>query len=265
MTYNGDLITDDGDRANLLNDDFASIDTSDNGIIPDLERVVPEKSNLVNIEFTSDSIYAAVRKLRINGAYGFPPRLFKTLASCLSAPLSLLFSSFMSIGKVPQNWKHAVVTPIYKNGSASCVSNYRPISLTCVACRLMERVIVNKTLKFMRANNAITKHQHRFLSRRSTTSNLLESISDWTLSINNKKSVGIAYIDYKRAFDSVSTSKLLLKLRSYGISGQLLCWIECFLLNRTQQTRVGTSLSTVTSLTSGVVQGSVLEPLLFIL
>ena len=149
---NGDLITDDGDRANLLNDYFASMGTSDNGIIPDLERVVPEKSNLENIEFTSDNIYAAIRKLRLNGASGpdgFPLRLFKTLASCLSAPLSLLFSSFMSIGKVPQNWKHAVVTPVYKNGSASCVSNYRPISLTCVACNLMERVIVKKTLNFL--------------------------------------------------------------------------------------------------------------------
>jgi len=129
----------------------------------------------------------------------------------------------------------------------------------------MERVIVNKTLTFLRANKVITKHQHGFLSGRSTTSNLLESMSDWTLSINDKKSVGVAYIDYKRAFDSVSISKLVLKLRSYSISGQLLSWIECFLQNRTQQTRVGTSLSTITSLTSGVVQGSVIGPLLFIL
>jgi len=115
------------------------------------------------------------------------PRLSKTLASCLSAPLSLPFSSFMSIGKVPQNWKHAVVTPVYKNRSAPCVSNYRPISLTCVACKLMERVIGNKTLNFLRANKVITKHQHGFLSGRSTTSNLLECTSDWTLSINDEK------------------------------------------------------------------------------
>ena len=77
--------------------------------------------------------------------------------------------------------------------------------------------------------------------------------------------MGVACINYKRAFDSVSTSKLLLKLRSCGISGQLLSWIECFLLNRTQQTRIGTSFSSITSLTSGVVQGSFIGPLLFIL
>jgi len=121
---NGDVITDDIERAILLNDYFVSMCTNDNGIIPDLDRVVPENSNLENIEFTPENIYAAIRKLRISGAsgpHGFSPRLFKTLASCLSAPLSLLFSSFMLIGKIPQNWKHAVVTPVYKNGSASCV------------------------------------------------------------------------------------------------------------------------------------------------
>jgi len=85
-------------------------------------------------------------------------------------------------------------------------------------------------------------------------------------SIHDKKSVGVAHIDYKRPFDSVSISKLVSKLRSYGILGQILSWIECFLQNRTQQTRVGTSLSTITSLTSGVVQGlDVIGPLLFIL
>jgi len=149
--------------------------------IPDLDRVVPENSNLENIEFTPDNIYAAIRKLRISGAIGpdgFPPQTVQDISELLiRTVVTILFSSFISIGKVPQNWKHAV----YKNGSASCVSNYRPISLICVACKLMERVIVNKTLNFRRANKVITKHQHGFLSGRSTTSNLLECISDWTL------------------------------------------------------------------------------------
>jgi hypothetical protein len=129
----------------------------------------------------------------------------------------------------------------------------------------MERVIVNRTLDFLRKHGVITKHQHGFLSGRSTTSNLLEALNDWTLTLNDRKSVGVAYIDYKRAFDCVSHNKLLIKLQSYGISGQLLSWIESFLQNRTQETRVGGSLSTITKLTSGVVQGSVIGPLLFVL
>ena len=211
---------------------------------------------------------AAIKQLKLGGAGGpdgFPPRVFKKLAVCIKDPLSLIFTSFMSVGQLPRDWKHAVVTPVYKSGAASSASNYRPISLTCVACKLMERVIVKQTLGFLRKHGVINAHQHGFLSGRSTTTNLLESVNDWTLAINDRKSVGAVYIDYKRAFDCVSHSKLLLKLRSYGISGQLFNWIANFLQNRTQQTRVGSSLSNITDLTSGVVQGSVIGPLLFVL
>ena len=120
----------------------------------------------------------------------------------------------MSVGRVPQEWKHALVTPVYKSGPVSSITNYKPISLTCVACKLMERVIVNETLCFLRRYGLITKHQHSFLSGRSTTSNLFEALNDWTLAINDKKSAAVAYIDFKRAFDCVSHSKLLMKLRS---------------------------------------------------
>ena len=154
-----------------------------------------------------------------------------------------MFTSFMSIGKIPEEWKHAVVAPVYKNGSASSAANYRPISLTCVACKLMERVIVNETLCFLRKHGLITKHQHGFLSGRSTTSNLLETLNDWTLTINNKNSIAAAYVDYKRAFDCVSHNKLLLKLRSYGISGNLHNWIEHFLTHRLTHTLLNSQTS----------------------
>jgi len=93
----------------------------------------------------------------------------------------------------------------------------------------------------------------------------LETLNDWTLAINDRKSVGVAYVDFAKAFDTVCHRKLLTKLSSCGISGQLLKWIESFLSCRTQQTRVGQSLSSIIELTSGVVQGSVLGPLLFVL
>ena len=129
----------------------------------------------------------------------------------------------------------------------------------------MERIISNDMLAYLRQHNAITEQQHGFLSGRSTTTNLLESINDWTIAIKNKQSVIVAYIDYSKAFDTVSHTKLLSKLTAYGISGRLLSWIAGFLSNRTQQTRVGSTLSNVASLVSGVVQGSVIGPLLFLL
>jgi ribonucleases P/MRP protein subunit RPP40 len=171
----------------------------------------------------------------------------------------------MSVGKIPNEWSHAIVTPVYKGASASSVTNYRPISLTCVASKIMERVIVCDLLIYLRRHNVINKQQHGFLSGRSTTSNLLESICDWTLALNDSKSVAVANIDFAKAFDSVCTGKLLHKLSSYGISGQLLKWISSFLSDRSQQTRVGCLLSDPIKLSSGVVQGSVIGPLLFVL
>ena len=100
----------------------------------------------------------------------------------IAEPVSLIFTSFMSVGKIPSEWSHAIVTPVYKRGSASSVSNYRPISLTCVVSKIMERVMVYDILIYLRHHNLISKQKHGYLSAISTTSNLLlESLSDWIL------------------------------------------------------------------------------------
>jgi hypothetical protein len=203
--------------------------------------------------------------LRTNWSARCGTSLYKKLAPVLAGPLSLIFTSFMSIGQMPRAWVHAFVTPVYKGGDSSDVSNYRPISLTCVASKIMERIIVTDILAYLRSHNVIDRRQHGFLSGRSTSTNLLESLNDWTLAIRDKKSVLVAYIDYSKAFDSVNHRKLLTKLSAYGISGNLISWISNFLRGRTQQTKIGTALSQTVSLASGVVQGSVIGPLLFLL
>jgi hypothetical protein len=109
----------------------------------------------------------------------------------------------------------------------------------------------------------ITPHQHGFLKRHSTSTNLLESIHDWSISLANNRSVNIAYIDYKSAFDCISHNKLLVKLSSYGIRGSLFHWIAAFLTNRSQSVKINTSISKSCLVVSGVPQGSVLGPLLF--
>jgi hypothetical protein len=264
----GDLITSDKDRAGVLNEYFTSVCTKDNGLTCPMSSKVQENTFIDNITFSPTAVMNAIKKLKPNNASGpdgFPPLLFKKLSTSLAEPLSLLFTSFFSMGQVPQEWLRAIVTPVYKSGLASNVKNYRPISLTSVACKVMERIIVCEMLCYLRSNNLISKQQHGFLSRRSTTTNLLETLNDWTLAIDNKNALSAVYIDFARAFDTVCRSKLCYKLSCYGIAGNLLKWIQSFLTDRSQCTRVGHSSSDYASLSSGIVQGSILGPLLFLL
>ena len=171
----------------------------------------------------------------------------------------------MSTSSVPNEWRAAHGVPVFKSGSSAQVANYRPISLTCIACKLMERNIIVNLLGYLHQHKLISKVQHGFKSRRSTTTNLLETINDWSLTNSNRRIASTVYINFSRAFDSVCHNKLFCKLRSLGIEGNLLSWIISFLSNRTIRTLVGSALSNSCPLRSGVVQGSCIGPLLFVL
>ena len=115
--------------------------------------------------------------------------------------------------------KTAIITPVFKKGVAGCVTNYRPISLTCVVSKIMERVISKNILEHLSTNQLLSSDQHGFVSKRSTCTNVLESLNDWSLTIQDGHSVTVAYIDFDKAFDSVSHNKLLYCLHLYGIRG----------------------------------------------
>ena len=129
----------------------------------------------------------------------------------------------------------------------------------------MERILNENILNYLLVNNLITKHQHGFIRGRSTSTNLLECIYDWSLNLQNHAGTDIIYFDFKKAFDSVSHPKLLTKLNAYGISGLLLSWINAFLYGRSQSTIFNSCQSDLVPVISGVPQGSVLGPTLFLL
>jgi len=149
--------------------------------------------------------------------------MVKQLITALPDPLSLLFNSFLSVGRIPSSYRKAIITPI--KGPSSDPANYRPVSLKSVLGKIMERVIAEDMVTNIIITNA---SQHSFLSKRSTLTNLLESINHWTISVENKHQNRLAYIDFSRAVDSVSHPKLLRKLKSYAIDGTLLEWIADF-------------------------------------
>jgi hypothetical protein len=129
----------------------------------------------------------------------------------------------------------------------------------------MERIINTHLINYLLSNRLITKHQHGFLLKHSTCSNLVETVNDWTLALDNHLRTDAIYIDFQKAFDSVSHPKLLSKLASYNIRGDLFDWIAAFLDNRSQQVKISNALSNIVFITSGVPQGSVLGPTLFLL
>ena len=143
--------------------------------------------------------------------------------------------------------------------------NYRPVSLTSVLCKLMESIIRDKLLEHMRKNDIISNKQHGFAPFGSCMSNLLLCIEMWSEMLEANCSIDVIYTDFAKAFDRVSHAKLLQKSKSVGIIGNTCVWIRSFLKDRSQKVRVDDAYSSSAKVKSGIPQGSVLGPILFII
>jgi len=204
--------------------------------------------------------------LRINESSDKIPEYFlRKCASALTYPLHYLFMKSFISAKVLEIWKEAIIVPIPKVINSSLANDYRPISLLSPIGKTMEKIIYNHLVKFIENNNILFDSQHGFSSSKSVTSQLLETLNDITTAIENKEIVDVIYFNCWKAFDSISHQILLDKLTNLGIKGTLHQWIANYLLNRKFKVKIQTSFSTPKSMISGVPQGSILGPLLFIL
>ena len=151
-----------------------------------------------------------------------PKFIKKNIGESIATPLRIIFNASLEQRKLPDPWKQAKVCAIFKKGNKGLASNYRPVSLTAIICKLMESIIRNHIISFMKNNKSFSNKQYGFISGRSTSLQLLIIIlEEWTEALDNGLTVDCIYMDYRKAFDTVPHNRLLGKLKSYGFNDQI--------------------------------------------
>ena len=266
---NGNLITDDKCRAEELNNYFASVfgkSTHSSCDFTPVSDVKPDESP--DIDFSPSVVYNAMCLAKHTLSAGpdrIPSLFWAKLASSLCFPVSIIFTTSYAISAIPAEWKFAAVRPLLKKGDPCLVTNYRPISLTCTISKLMESIVRDSLLAHAHAYNILDPNQHGFTPGRSTTTQLLECLYDWHVAADSNFKTDVVYIDFRKAFDSVPHNLVRTKLMQYNYCSRTINWVMQFLSDRTQYVRVNSSTSATAAVTSGIIQGSVLGPALFVL
>ena len=191
-------------------------------------------------------------------------RMLKLAAPIIAPSITNLIKLSFSLNVFPSRWKTAKVTPIFKRGDPTDVSNYRPISVLPTLSKIAERHVRNAVYSFLSENYSIYLRQSGFRLKHSTETALIKIIDDLIFNLDNERVSGMVLVDYRKAFDMIDHTLLLEKLEVYGLSRDSLQWFTSYLKDRRQHVKLGDKQSSVAIVRHGIPQGSILGPLLFI-
>ncbi|CAI2737566.1 unnamed protein product [Dicrocoelium dendriticum] len=226
------VLHDDADKANLLARHYSSVYTTG---VPSVDCYSSLLSALSDMDINVTVVYKLLCELDPNsspGPDGLHPLFLKIVAEYIAVPICHVFRCSLEAGRLPLAWKAGIVKPIYKGGNRQDPTNYRPICLTSVVCKVMERILKRALNLHFQNLKIISAAQHGFCPSRSCVTNLLVAREKWAKSMDAGKRLDVVFVDFSKAFDKVPHEILLSKLRSIGVSGKILSWLTDFLHDR---------------------------------
>ena len=220
------LFPDSSDKANILREQFQSVFTDEDlSSIPEIPG--PTHPSISSLHISPPGVAKLLSHLKINKASGpdnIPSRLLKEFGEELAHCLANISQSSIDSGQLPKDWRRAKIAPAFKKGNTCQAENYRPISLTCICCKLLEHIVCRHLNDHLDQHHLLSRFQHGFHTRHSCETQLLTTVHDLMQMFDSRKQVDVAVLDFSKAFDTVPHRRLLKKLSHYDIDGPILLW-----------------------------------------